>query len=173
MLHLPDDVACTWEPQTTRHNFMAGIRTPQDDQKDPRTLTKPWMAAILQLTTLHCITRDRFRESIASDEDPHLFLMLIEDGVPQSHDELPPLLRPYHQYREQLYSTDGVILYKGPCRDSPMPPGSPVHAPLCPPGHNLNDRAGRIFCLLARDHLSYQPYPHQLLTLQPDGTIPT
>ena len=69
------------------------------------------MAAISQLATLHCVTRDQVREPIASDEDLHLLLMLIEDGVPQSRHKLPPPLRPYYQYREHLHSTDGVILY--------------------------------------------------------------
>ena len=112
MLHLPNDVACTRDPQVTRHNFMAGIRTPQVNQKDPKKRTRPGMAAISPLATLHCVTWDLAREAIASDEDMHLLLTLIEDGVPQSHHELPPLLRPYCQYCEHLHSTDGVILYK-------------------------------------------------------------
>ena len=85
---------------------MASIQTPQVDQKDPRTMTRPRIAAISPLATLHCITWDRIREAIA-------LLMLIDDGVSQSRHELPPPLRPYYQYREQLHSTDGVILYKG------------------------------------------------------------
>ena len=37
---------------------------------------------------------------------------LIETGFPKSHNELPPALREYHQFREHLYTVDGIILYK-------------------------------------------------------------
>ena len=156
LLHLPNEVACTWNPQTARHNFMAGIRTPQVDQKDSRTMTRPGIVAISPLATLNCVTWDCVWEAITSDEDMHLLLTIIEDGVPQPRHELPRPLQPYYQYRERQHSTDGVILYKGcvvipPCLRQEVP----VRAPLCPPGHNFNDHAGRIFRLLARDHLSY------------------
>ena len=36
----------------------------------------------------------------------------IETGFPKSRPELPPALREYHQFREHLYTVDGVILYK-------------------------------------------------------------
>ncbi|CAH3031505.1 unnamed protein product [Pocillopora meandrina] len=37
---------------------------------------------------------------------------LIETGFPKSRNELPPALREYHQFREHLYTVDGIILYK-------------------------------------------------------------
>ena len=39
-------------------------------------------------------------------------LNLIESGMPECRQELPPALREYHQFRDYLYTSDGVILYK-------------------------------------------------------------
>ena len=110
MLHLRDDVACSWNPQAIRHDFLAGIRV---DQGDPNPATKPGMVAISSLAALKCVTWDHVREATASDEDMHLLLTLIEEGLPQSRHEFPSTLWPYHQHREYLHSMDGVILYKG------------------------------------------------------------
>lgn len=42
----------------------------------------------------------------------HQLLQLIESGLPESRHEFPPALREYYQFRENLHSLDGVILYK-------------------------------------------------------------
>jgi len=48
----------------------------------------------------------------SSDTDMPLLLSMIEDGMPDQKCRLPPNLRDYYQFREHLYSVDGVILYK-------------------------------------------------------------
>ena len=40
-------------------------------------------------------------------------LSIIEEGMPDHRSQLPPPLRDYHQFREHLYSVDGVVIYKG------------------------------------------------------------
>jgi len=52
------------------------------------------------------------REATASDEDMHLLLSLIENGMPQFCHELPHALHAFHQFCEQLHTSDGVIIYK-------------------------------------------------------------
>ena len=42
-----------------------------------------------------------------------LLLSTIEEGMPDHRSQLPPQLRDNHQFREHLYSIDGVIIYKG------------------------------------------------------------
>ena len=41
-----------------------------------------------------------------------LLLSIIENGVPDQKCKLPHKLKDYYQFREHLYSVDGVILYK-------------------------------------------------------------
>lgn len=52
------------------------------------------------------------REVTASDEDMHLLLSLIENDMPQFRHELPLALHAFHRFREQLHTSDGVIIYK-------------------------------------------------------------
>ena len=44
--------------------------------------------------------------------DMATLLHIIESGFPQFRHELPAALREYHQFRDHLYTVDGVILYK-------------------------------------------------------------
>ena len=41
-----------------------------------------------------------------------LLLNYVEDGMPDKRDNLHPELRQYHQYRKDLTTYDGVLLYK-------------------------------------------------------------
>ena len=51
---------------------------------------------------------------IATSSDPLMCLLLnyVEDGMPDKRDNLHPELRQYHQYRKDLTTYDGVLLYK-------------------------------------------------------------
>lgn len=51
---------------------------------------------------------------VATQSDPELLELLtcIEDGISETSSELTPSIRLYHQYRDNLYSIDGVIIYK-------------------------------------------------------------
>ena len=69
-----------------------------------------WCAAGLQ--SLRSVTWDRVREATSSDVDMHTLEEMATDGIPDSKTEMPETIRDYHQYRENITSTDGVILYK-------------------------------------------------------------
>ena len=61
---------------------------------------------------IHSITWDDVRLANSSDPNMNQLINVIEDGFPEHRNSLPPDLRPYFQYQENLTSYDGVILYK-------------------------------------------------------------
>ena len=66
-----------------------------------------------QLQDIHTVNWNQVRTATSSDTDMLLLLSTIEEGMPDHRSQLPPHLRDYHQFREHLYSIDGVIIYKG------------------------------------------------------------
>ena len=58
------------------------------------------------------VTWDRVKLATTSNGDMTQLLDIIESGFPQFRHELPPALQEYYQFREHLYTVDGVILYK-------------------------------------------------------------
>ena len=52
------------------------------------------------------------RLETASDPIMNQLISIIEDGIPNNRHELPPQLREYHQFRDNLYTVDGVAMYK-------------------------------------------------------------
>lgn len=58
------------------------------------------------------VTWDRVKLATTSNGDMTQLLDIIESGFPEFRHELPPALREYYQFREHLYTVDGVILYK-------------------------------------------------------------
>ena len=42
----------------------------------------------------------------------NLLLATIESGIPKYHHEMAQPIREYHQFRDELYSVDGVVIYK-------------------------------------------------------------
>jgi len=69
-------------------------------------------SAVAQLGVIHTIDWDQVHTATSSDADMSLLLSMIEDGMPDQRCRLPPKLSDYYQFREHLYSVDGVILYK-------------------------------------------------------------
>ena len=64
-----------------------------------------------------------------SDSDMLSLLSIIEEGMPDHRNQLSPSLRDYHQFREHLYSVDGVVIYKGRIVIPPsLRPNSALHA---------------------------------------------
>ena len=65
-------------------------------------------------SVLHTIavTWDRVKVVTASNRDMVHLMSIIESGFPNFCHELPPALREYYQFRDHLYTADGVILYK-------------------------------------------------------------
>ena len=60
---------------------------------------------------LRSVTWDRVREATSSDVNMHTLEEMATDCIPDSKIEIPETNRDYHQYRQNITSTDGVILY--------------------------------------------------------------
>lgn len=58
------------------------------------------------------VTWDRVKVATVSDGDMVHLMSIIESVFPNFCHELPPVLREYYQFRDHLYTVDGVILYK-------------------------------------------------------------
>ena len=63
------------------------------------------------MLSLRSVTWERVRTAIASDDDMQALVTIIEAGMPESKNELPEQLREYFQFRDDLHTIDGVILY--------------------------------------------------------------
>ncbi|XP_054770983.2 uncharacterized protein K02A2.6-like [Lytechinus pictus] len=91
---------------------MAGLRTmaPQEDTVGICTLS----SAMCALESLHLksVTWDRVRTATTSDDNMQALLNAVEAGMPEFRHELPSPVREYFPFRDDLYTSDGVILYK-------------------------------------------------------------
>ena len=107
-LCLPDDIAHTQNVMAIQRMFLAGIRSHGTADWDDGTTE----ISTYSLESLRSVTWDRVREATASDEDTHLLVSLIENGMLQFRHEPPHALRAFHQFREHLHTSDGVVIYK-------------------------------------------------------------
>ncbi len=64
------------------------------------------------LHSTHVVSWEEVQTATSSDDDMLLLLSTIEDGMPEHKHQLPPAIREYHQFRQHLYSSDGVVVYK-------------------------------------------------------------
>ena len=89
-------------------------RHPTGDPKPP-LLTLPddisYVSAASALNSLRSTTWDEIRLETTSDADMKTLVEIIESGMTEYRNDLPPRLRIYHQHREHLSTTDGVALY--------------------------------------------------------------
>lgn len=114
-LRLPDDVHAACESYSsiwcTQNDMLKGIRV-EPEEACMSTELEYSVAAASTLDSMQSVTWDRVREETTSD--PNLFELLetIEDGMPDSKMLLPPTLREYFPFREQLSTTDGVVMYR-------------------------------------------------------------
>ena len=112
-MHLSDDISNisdTIQPfLNIPQSFIAGIRAkdPQHDVEDTVYAT-----AVSSLSSIQSITWDRVCVATTSDNDMAQLVAIIEDGMPEHRHELPEPIRVYHQFREHLYTVDGVVFYK-------------------------------------------------------------
>ena len=81
---------CPW-----RH-FLAGIYS---------------VEAVNSLKSLHAITWNDVKVATNSDQDMRTLVEFIEQGFPDLDEPLPPALRPYKRFKDDLYAVDGVALY--------------------------------------------------------------
>jgi hypothetical protein len=112
---LGDDIAAVvMDPLFVRPllqpSFLAGIRVIEtDDQGDLDYELQQSATAGLQCVA---ITWEKVQEATASDNAMNKLVGLIEQGLPEFRHELPKELQEYHQFRDDLYTVDGVVLYK-------------------------------------------------------------
>lgn len=106
MMALPDDIAYI------KHAFLAAIRQTEDKPSGKDIDDEAMDTALYALNTITSVTWERVRHATSSDGDMNLLLSTIESGIPKHRHELPHALREYHQFREHLYSVDGVVIYK-------------------------------------------------------------
>ena len=70
-----------------------------------------YVLATTALASLQSITWDEVRVATTSDNDMQKMVGIIESGMPDNREDLPPTLQVYHQHRDKLSTTDGVALY--------------------------------------------------------------
>lgn len=118
--HLADDISYITvllgdnilpSPPDIRHTFLAGIRCTEEQQNDNEDSAN--LSAASALNSLQSITWERVRVATSSDENMATLVNSIEAGIPELRHELPESLQEYHQFRDHLYTVDGVIIYKG------------------------------------------------------------
>ena len=72
-------------------------------------------ASAFAFTTAHnlqAVIWDRAKVATQSDKSMLQLLTTIHNGFPASIQDLPKDIQEYHQYRDDTYTTDAVILYK-------------------------------------------------------------
>ncbi len=117
LLSLPDDIAATYEatsmpPITTvKYYLLTGIRCVEPTQCTLNDNNLSIYAAT-SLAALQSVTWEKVQLATNIDKDMIHLLAIIESGFPDSRHELPPKLQSYHQFRDNLHSLDGVIIYK-------------------------------------------------------------
>jgi len=88
-------------------------------------------SAIFAMSTIQAVTWNRVKLETASDSNMNQLISIIEDGMPRQRHELPPQLREYHQFREELYTVDGVAMYKDRVVITPHRADSSYHQYPC------------------------------------------
>ncbi len=116
MLTLPDDVAATethLPVDLIGHPFLANIRThePPHDSCSSSLDDELASSASSTLSTM-AVTWNKVKLATTSDPELSTLTTIIESGFPEFRHELPQALQEYYQFREHLYTVDGVILYK-------------------------------------------------------------
>ena len=117
MLHLQDDISTITEDPSipslrdSRRSFMAGIYVVEDTSFHGSIDDIIKNSATSTLNAIQSVTWQRVKVHTASDENMNLLLSVIEDGIPDHKNDLPPKLREYHQFRDNMYTIDGVAIY--------------------------------------------------------------
>ena len=114
-MYLPDDVCSIYSTELLPPKAHQVLPSKVFDQAtstiaDEEGLLKQSIAAIT--TTCNSVTWDMIKEATSSDNNMVQLTELVESGFVQHLDELPEALRPYHQYRSDLSTLDGVVIFK-------------------------------------------------------------
>ena len=117
MMLLPDDIAASSASaipsliNPSGHSFLNGIRC-RETPPSYTTIDDELASLVSSYLNTLAITWDRIKVATASDTNMVQLTSIIELGFPEFRHELPPAFREYHQFRDHLYTVDGVILYK-------------------------------------------------------------
>ena len=114
---LPDDITISDDNRVDTSflspSFLHGLRNVATDTDGIEYSLIHAATASLHAAALQSITWDRVRIATASDSNMNSLREAIECGMPDFRHELPAPIREYHQYKDELHTIDGVILYKG------------------------------------------------------------
>ncbi len=69
-------------------------------------------AAAASLENLNSVTWHRVLVATSSDENLTQLIDMIEGELPAAYEDWPQNIREYHQFRDHLYSINGVLMYK-------------------------------------------------------------
>ena len=100
-LLLPDDIAAI-----TPHSFLSAIRSYHEEESEVCAQFNESMSII------ESITFADVRIATTGDQLMSHLLELIEEGFPDSKNNLHPELKQYFQFRDNLTTLDGVIFYR-------------------------------------------------------------
>ena len=114
MLALEDDIAAISLnedviPTPSMTEFLNSIRC--DEPTDSSTEEDVLAMVTAALNTIEAVTWNKVKEATNSDSTMLLLLNTIEGGFPSSRNSVPDELKDYFQFRENLWSIDGVVLY--------------------------------------------------------------
>ena len=107
---LNDDVASIQSFPCLFPDSLEGIRSPAPPTESVDD--NSFSAYMLQSTLIQAVNWDRVRHATSSDENMFLLLSIIENSFPDSRRDFPHYCRIFFQFREDLFTFDGVILYK-------------------------------------------------------------
>ena len=106
-VELPDDVCAPCTSASLPRDILTQLRADEETSAPLCSYADSVDNAIIQ-----SVSWDDVRLATSSDPDMVTLLNFIEDGFPALKNDLPSAIRPYHQYRTNLSSFDGVALYK-------------------------------------------------------------
>lgn len=69
-------------------------------------------AVPLVITSLQSIPWDAVRVATSCYDNMVKLVDMIESGIPESRNLLPLPIRDFYQFRDDLHTVDGVVLYK-------------------------------------------------------------
>ena len=111
--HLPDDIASVelHHPTIPAYQIFSTnndvTQLMDHDMEDGLRLE-----AIATVDSIAAVTWDAVQEATNSDNDMMTLMEFIESGFPTDSQDLPSAIQVYHQFRDQLSTVDGVVLYK-------------------------------------------------------------
>lgn len=105
-IHLPDDVSSVLSTASP-HDFLMSIRSHHVNEETEICTHNSHTTQVIE-----AVSWDNVRQATTSDPVMCQLIQQIEDGFPSSRENLPAELRPYYQFRENLTTFDGVVLYR-------------------------------------------------------------